>query len=178
MRSTEFKSKAGLSLVEVMISLSIFGLLGAAIWSNVLMHGRSFIYNRASNANTSEASFVVNRLVYGGSNYWGLRVASSSETTVAPTGVTGSSGQVGWQADVRQNVEADNSPAILATTQQLITYNPVAETLDVNGTIVGRGVTDSYFIIQGREILLGVQVEAEPRGRISLMETQIKMRNR
>lgn len=177
MPSINQKSREGMSLVEVMISMTIFGVLGVAIWSNVLMHGRSFIYNRASNANVSGASFVINRLVYGGSNYWGLRIASGSSTTVAFTGVNGSDGQLGWQADVRQTLKVEDQPAVLDTHQQLITYNPLNETIDVNGTVVGEGVTDSYFRIQGNKILFGVQVEKEPRGKISLMETQIKMRN-
>jgi prepilin-type N-terminal cleavage/methylation domain-containing protein len=170
-------TKAGLTLVEVMIALSIFGLLSAAIWTNVLMHGRSFIYNRASNANVTEASFVVNRLVYGGSNYWGLRIASRSACTVAATGVTGSDGQIGWQADVRHSVDDTYQPDILSDHQQLITYDPVAETVDVDGTVVGEGVTDSYFRIEDGNILLGIQIERLPQGRVSLMETRIKMRN-
>ena len=170
-------SKAGMTMVEVMISISIFGMLGAAVWSNVFLHGQSYLYNRISNGNMQEASHIIDRLVHGNQNVWGLRAASSSETTVVSTGVFSESGVAGWQATVEHNVDMDDRPDILDTEQLVITYDPVAQTLDLNGELVGRSVADSYMQIVGEELRLGVLVVQEDNGLESIMETTIRMRN-
>src|SRR5690606_36430605 len=124
-----------------------------------------------------EASFVLNRLVYGGSGHWGLRIASRGSTTAGPTGLTGPGGQKGWQAQVRHSVDTEDQPDVLSNRLQVVTYNALPERSDVDGLEVGSGVADSYFRIENGAILLGVQVETEPNGKLSLMETRIKMRN-
>ncbi|WFB34830.1 prepilin-type N-terminal cleavage/methylation domain-containing protein [Kiritimatiellota bacterium B12222] len=179
MHCTRSNKKEGMTLVELLISVTIFGLLGAAIWTNVYMHGKSFIFNRGTNLNSQEASFVINRLANGGASYWGLRTASKGESTVTLTGVNGSDGQQGWRAVVRHTVDltTEDLPTVMDDVEQWITFNPVDQTIDVDGVVVGENVTDSYFRIQGDEILLGVEVAPDTQGKISVLETQIRMRN-
>lgn len=177
MHSDNLTKKAGMTMVEVMISISIFGMLGAAVWSNVFLQGQSYLYNRISNGNIQEASHIIDRLVHGSSDTWGLRTASSSQTMVVATGVTGPTGSSGWQATVEHNVDIDDRPDILDTELLLITYHPVDRTIDVNGEVVGRSVEDAYLQVVGEEIRLGVLVVQEDDGLESIMETTIRMRN-
>jgi hypothetical protein len=141
------------------------------------MQGQSFVYNRSSNANTVGAGHVIDRLVFGSQTLWGLRAASESETTVVSTGVVGSNGSTGWRANVHHNVDTPNRPTILDTEELVITYDPQARTIVVNGEVVGRSVEDAYFQVVGDEIRLGVLVVREDNGLESIMETVIRMRN-
>lgn len=175
--SASHPSKSGMTMVEVMISLALFSLLSASVWSNVLVQGRSYLFNRISNGNTQEASHVIDRLVYGNRTVWGLRAASQSETAVVLTGLVGTGGAQGWRATVRHNVDTPDRPEILDTEELVITYHPVDQTIDVNGEIVGRSVENSYFQVADGEIRLGVLVVQEEDGIESIMETVVHMRN-
>jgi len=178
MRSIDRTSKAGLTLVELMVSLAMFTLLSTAIWANVMLQGRSFVYNRTSNLNVRDAGFLVNRMVYGSSARWGLRLASQNMTRVDPTGRVGTNGAIGWRAVVNHNVDDAAAPAMLdMVPTQTYEFDPVAMTITLNGVTLGENVIDSYFDLVGENIELGVQVEAEAGGAQTVMETRIRMRN-
>ncbi len=174
----EQKNKSGMTLVEIMVSLSIFGFMAIGVWSSVWLHGKSFLYNRVSNGNVLSASQVVNRLVYGDGTYWGVRSGSESQTLVTTTGVTGTEGQLGWQAVVPHEMDMPDMPATFANHPQMtIVYNPLSEQISINGNVVARRVRDSYCRMDGSVMVLGVMVVDERGGQESVMETRIQLRN-
>jgi len=171
------KKRQGFSLTEVLVSVTIFSVMSIVIFGNVFFQGKSFAFNRASNVNSGEASYVVNRLVYGNDSFWGLRVASQKVSRVASTGVTGPSGQVGWQATLEHILDTTDLPAVYADSVQVVTYSPTARTIALDGIVVGTDIEDSYFRIESGDIFMGVQVENLRGGIDTVLETRIRMRN-
>jgi prepilin-type N-terminal cleavage/methylation domain-containing protein len=171
-------AKAGMTMVEVMMAVAVFALLGAGIWMNVILANKSFQYNRISNANVNTASNVINRLAHGTPGFWGMRVASRSSATVEPTGVLGADGQAGWRATLRHNIyDTSELPAVMQDGEKIWTYDPIDREIDVDGAVVAEQVEDSYFRIQNGSIVLGVRVETEAGGSGAMMESLIRMRN-
>lgn len=178
MRSIKIsKKREGFTLTEVLVSVTIFSAMSIMIWGNVFLQGKSFAFNRASNVNSGEASTIVNRLVYGNSSYWGLRVASRTGTTVVSTGVLGPSGQAGWQATLEHTLDITDLPAVYTDSVKVVTYSPTARTITLDGIVVGTDIKDSYFRIESGDILMGVQVENLRGGMDTVLETRIRMRN-
>lgn len=179
MPSTNSQRKGGFTLTEIMMAVAIFGLLSLGMFGNVMMHQRSFLYNRASNANIQDSSLALQRVVYGDANHWGLRTASRSGTTVGFTGLTGANGSLGWQAEYRHNIPVHaNTPPHLANPEQTLTYNPVSQTLTLNSTVIANNVVDASFTFNGTVVTLALQTENETFGLQSLVETRCTLRNR
>jgi prepilin-type N-terminal cleavage/methylation domain-containing protein len=171
------KSKQGLTMTEVLVSLMIFSMLSVAVWGNVFLQGRSYRYNSTSNGNVSGASLALNRIVYGNDAIWGLRVASRSGVSVVPSGIT-ANGVAGWIATCRHNIDTDEDlPTALDTEEYTIVFNPVTRTITRNGQLIGEDVVNAYFTISSGNVSLGVQVETATGGLQAMVETLVRLRN-
>jgi len=171
-------SKAGISMVEVLMATVILMFISMGIWANVFLQNRSFQYNRISNRTVNEASLGMMKMTKGSDTFWGLRASSRSKTAVVPSGIVGADGQAGWVATCEHGIEDVSSlPAVLATDEMVWTYDPVDREIDVNGAVVIEDVEESYFTIQNGYILLGIRTLPEEGGSEAMMESRIYMRN-
>lgn len=175
---TACSSKAGISMVEVLMATVILMFISMGIWANVFLQNRSFQYNRISNRTVNEASLGMMKMTKGSGSFWGVRACSRSLTTVSASEKVGSDGQVGWIATCKHNIDDVSAlPSVMATDEMVWTYDPVDREIDVNGTVVIEDVEDSYFRIENNYILLGIRTLPEEGGSEAMMESRIYMRN-
>jgi prepilin-type N-terminal cleavage/methylation domain-containing protein len=171
--------RAGFTLTEILVAVTLLGVLSLGMFGNIMMHQRSFRYNVASNRNIQDSSMALQRIVYGDGDHWGLRIASRSNTVVNFTGETGANGSLGWQAVYRHHIPIDDdTPAHLSTPVQTLVYSPASRTLTLNGTVIASNVADAYFTFNGTVAALGLQTVNDTFGLESMVETRCKLRNR
>lgn len=177
-KSVLCSDKKGFSLTEIMIALSIFSLLTLGMAGSVMMKGRSFRYNVASNQNIQDASNALQRIVYGDGAHWGLRVASRSRLFVVSNGLVGPDGQLGFQVNYEHTIPITHStPSNMAEPEQTLIYDPLARSLSLNGTLIAENVMDAYFTFNGSSASLGLQVANKQVGLQSMVETRCTLRN-
>ncbi len=165
--------RAGFTLVESMVAVSLALLLSLSTVGVLFMNWNSFQYNQISNANLTNAQLAMQQLVYGGkSGMWGLKQAMATETTITRSGTLNAYGNPGWSVAYTLSV-VPGAPAMVTT------YNPVARTIVNNlaGTLA-TGVTDSYFFIStNNTVRIGVQVESAQGGVVDMVEAEVNFRN-
>jgi hypothetical protein len=114
----------------------------------------------------------------GTQDFWGMRAASRSMSSVIPTGVTGLDGQAGWQATLEHNIQDTSGlPTVLQDGTKVWTYNPLTRQIVVDGTVVAEQIEDSYLRMENGSLVVGVRVESENGGSQAMMESRIRMRN-
>lgn len=79
-------SKKGYSLIEVMLSMAITSVIGAALLANIGLQREIFSFTRASNQNVMQSGLLMHRLFHGDGDFWGLKLASREDTVLTATG--------------------------------------------------------------------------------------------
>lgn len=166
----ERNAKAGMTLLEVMVGMAVFSLLGAGLWMNVSLTNQSFQFNTLSNRDSIRASNVINRMVHGTPNYWGIRLASPTMSVVEQDGD-------GWEATLRHNIlDTSGLPAVMQTTEMPWVYDAGNGTITVDGTLVADNVISSTMELMGDKIHVSVEIKPSTGRREDRLDTHSEMK--
>lgn len=168
--------KQGYSLIEVMLSMTVTTVIGAALLANIGLQREVFVFTRANNQNVMQSGLLMHALKHGTGDFWGLKLASRENAVLTATGVTSASGVPGWQIVTPHNLPGTLS-APLTTATQTFVYNPITEIITVNGRTIGEDVVDSYADLDDGYLSLGIRVEEDGAQEETTMETRIYLRN-
>lgn len=170
--------KAGFTLTEIIFAIGILGLLFGGMVGVMASQGKIAYFNQTSNRNLVDAGVVVQRLLEGGADYWGIRNASRRAVSSEPTEVVGLNGSTGWQAVYRHDISFPGAvPEPFSVEEQTLVFNPVDRTLALNGSVIGRNVVDSYFVYNNPTVSVGVQVASDRPGQSLVFEASCTVRN-
>ncbi|MBC2604697.1 PulJ/GspJ family protein [Pelagicoccus albus] len=172
------RTKSGFTLTELLVALAITGLVFGGMVGVMVSQGRLAVFNQASNRNLTDSAMIVQKLVHGQEGSWGFRTASKIAFAVVPTAEVDSSGSVGWQAVYRHGIEFTREvPSDMAIEEQTLVYDPNADTITLNGNVIGENVVDSYLVYNNPIVAIGVQTQKDGTGVEHMFEASCALRN-
>lgn len=145
---------SGFTLVEVLLSVAILGMISAALFASILLQRDRFYISFQNNQSALDAGSSMTRILNGQDGFWGLQEASYGATVIDPTTPSGG----GW------TITADQEPA--SETQRYV-YNPATDTITIRTSATGvsphviTDVTDSDVYDDAGFLILMMEISEE-----------------